>query len=46
MNKFINSKSFDILVYTIGGIVLLASELKKLAIYPIRNYVQNNGKKI
>jgi hypothetical protein len=40
MNKFINSKLFDILVYTVGGTVLLASELKKLAITPIKNYIQ------
>ncbi len=40
MNKFTNSKTFDILVYTIGGIVLLCSELKKLAILPFRGYIK------
>lgn len=41
MNSFINSKPFDILVYVIGGIVLLGSELKRLAIRPIKTYIRS-----
>jgi hypothetical protein len=40
MDKFVNSKLFDILVYTVGGIVLLGSELKRLAIRPIKRYTK------
>jgi len=37
-NKFVSSKLFDVLIYTIGGTILLCSEIKKLAISPFRNY--------
>lgn len=37
MNNFISSKSFDVLVYAIGGVVLLCSEVKKLVIKPFSN---------
>lgn len=40
MDKFVNSKSFDVLVYIVGGIVLLGSELKRLAIKPIKRYIK------
>lgn len=46
MNKFINSKSFNVLVYTVGGIALLCSELKRLAILKFRGYSKDNGKKV
>ena len=40
MNKFINSKLFDILVYAIGGTVLLSTELKRLAIINFKRYTK------
>jgi hypothetical protein len=40
MDKFVNSKSFDILVYIVGGIILFGSELKRLAIKPIKRYTK------
>jgi len=45
MNKFINSKTFDILVYAIGGTVLLVSELKSLAIRNFKRYIKAYGKR-
>lgn len=45
-NKFINSKPFTILVYTIGTFVLIGSELKRLAIKQIRAYNKSNVEKI
>ena len=45
-NKFINSKFFDIIVYTIGGIILCGSELKRLAISSFHNYSKQDAKKI
>lgn len=44
MNKFINSKLFDALVYTIGGTVLLTSEVKRFAIKAVKRYTKSNIK--
>jgi hypothetical protein len=41
MNKFINSKSFDILVYVVGGTVLLTTELKRFAISTFKRYTKS-----
>jgi hypothetical protein len=46
MNKFINSKLFDVLVYTVGGTVLLTTELKRLAISTVKHYTKSHGKKV
>lgn len=46
MNNFTNTKTFNILVYTIGIFVLIGSELKQLAITSFRNYNKSNAKKV
>lgn len=41
-NKFISSKSFDICVYIVGGIVLICSEIKRLALKSFHAYNQKH----